>query len=293
MAASPVGIVPASSPTSNPTSDPTWPHRKRRPFTLTARRLAANRRNAARSTGPRTTAGKARAARNSIKHGFFVEPQRWSPTQHRDFIRTLDGLRADFEPQSGYEAGLVAAMADSYVRMAALLRYENLAALKYHQQTERELNERIAAADADEAARLTAHREELRAAGLWRPTLPAPGEAMAILRYEGRLHRTIWAAAEGLEASRRLSIGAAAFVPRNAKTNPLGASASSGPEALRRTSNGTFAEEQSAKTNPLSNSPEAPRATPNVESAKTNPLTMFIGNRHQRRRAEAMARRAR
>ena len=129
MAASPVGIVPASNPSSNPTST----HRKRRPFTLTARRLAANRRNAARSTGPRTAAGKVRAARNSIKHGFFVEPQRWSPGQHRDFIRTLDGLRADFQPHSGYEAGLVAAMADSYVRMAALLRYENLAALKYHQ----------------------------------------------------------------------------------------------------------------------------------------------------------------
>src|SRR5579872_1591367 len=171
MAASPVGIVPASNPTSS--------RRKRGPFTLTPRRLAANRRNAARSTGPRTAAGKTRAARNSIKHGFFVEPQRWSPTQHRDFIVTLDGLRADFQPHGGYEAGLVAAMADSYVRMAALWRYENLAALKYHQQEERELNERIAAADADEAARLTAHREELRAAGLWRPTLPAPGEAMA------------------------------------------------------------------------------------------------------------------
>jgi hypothetical protein len=36
---------------------------------LSPRRLAANRRNAQRSTGPRTVAGKKRASRNAIKHG--------------------------------------------------------------------------------------------------------------------------------------------------------------------------------------------------------------------------------
>jgi hypothetical protein len=36
------------------------------------RRIAANRRNAARSTGPVTTTGKMRASRNALKHGFNV-----------------------------------------------------------------------------------------------------------------------------------------------------------------------------------------------------------------------------
>ncbi|MEA2736690.1 MAG: hypothetical protein QOE14_3141, partial [Humisphaera sp.] len=38
---------------------------------LSRRRLRANRRNAKKSTGPRTAEGKRRAARNSISHGIF------------------------------------------------------------------------------------------------------------------------------------------------------------------------------------------------------------------------------
>ena len=165
MAASPVSIVPGSiSPAS-------ISNVRRRPLALTQRRIEANRRNAARSTGPRTAEGKARVARNPIKHGFFVAQERWTQKQHRDFKETLDGLRDDLKPQGLLEESCVSTMADSYVRMAALLRYENIAALKYHQHRERELEVRIAAADAPEAARLEAQRIKLRRAGLWRPTI--------------------------------------------------------------------------------------------------------------------------
>jgi hypothetical protein len=37
---------------------------------ISEKRLAANRENAKRSTGPRTTEGKARSSRNAVKHGF-------------------------------------------------------------------------------------------------------------------------------------------------------------------------------------------------------------------------------
>jgi len=40
---------------------------------VSSRRVEANRRNALKSTGPRTPFGKKMVARNAVKHGFFPE----------------------------------------------------------------------------------------------------------------------------------------------------------------------------------------------------------------------------
>ena len=62
------------------------------------RQIAANRRNAARSTGPRSRAGRARAAQNAVKHGLAV-PARTLPhtAAARDAIATalLEGRDDD------------------------------------------------------------------------------------------------------------------------------------------------------------------------------------------------------
>src|ERR1700758_1667526 len=41
------------------------------------RQIAANRRNAQRSTGPRTSAGKTRAKKNAYRHGLAAEAPPW------------------------------------------------------------------------------------------------------------------------------------------------------------------------------------------------------------------------
>jgi hypothetical protein len=279
---------------------------RRRRFVLTQRRVEANRHNAARSTGPRTSTGKARVARNAIKHGFFVAPHRWTPEQQRDFESTYADLREDFRPSGVGEESCVWAIAHSYVRMASVLRYENVAALEYHQQCDRELNARIAAAESDEAARLREHREKLRRAGLWRPTIPAPREANALIRYMGRLERTIRSATTELEGLKAFRSGGRFCAAKARKQTHCSATPNNGPEALRGTpeqrfvvAHSTRAENQ--KTNPLrasvSNGPEALRRTSratddDIKIAKTKPLSaMFIGNRHARRRAAALAKR--
>lgn len=292
MAASPLGLAPA--PVSN---------LRRRPFALTPRRLEANRRNARHSSGPRTAAGKARVARNSIKHGFFVAQERWSPAQQRDYEETLEGLRDDFKPQGATEDGCVRVMAESYVRMATMFRYENIAALKEHRRCERELEGRIAAAEPSEAARLAAGREELRRQGLWRPTIPGPREAMAIVRYQGRLDRTIRHAASELKVLKTLRIGGSLAGPKSQKQSHCGEALRSEPERLEKALRAALAMEEIAKTNPSRAARamvlSASRRTSTLaisrnESAKTNPLTpMFTGNRHERRRAEALAKRHR
>ena len=299
------------------------PKRKRGPYAVSQRRIEANRRNAARSTGPRTAAGKARVASNPIKHGFFVAQARWTREQRRDFIATYSGLREDFRPRSVGEESCVFTIADSYIRLAAALLYENRAAYEWHQQQDRELDARIALAEPAEAERLRAHREELRAAGLWRPTIPGPREANAIIRYMGRLDRTIRDATSMLEGFRSLRNGNEFRIAKRqkqshssaapsgdrttsrkgsevsraigqAKANPLGASTSNGPVAPR----GTPDPHQIEKTKPFAGvsyqSPEPlPRTASDiepVENEKTNPFA-FAGNRHERRRAMALARR--
>jgi hypothetical protein len=262
--------------------------------------LAANRRNAARSCGPRTTKGKARVARNAIKHGFFADAARWTEQQHRDFAATFDGLREDFLPQSEREEICVAIIADSYVRMAAMLRYENIAAVKYHQQCERDLNAQIATADATEAARLSAHREKLRRAGLWRPTIPGPREAKAIIRYEGRLHRAISAATAELDASKASNRATRTgklqkqshFIERNRgifDSVPIGSRASARAGATRMPPAAP-----NEKREPRHPTSSKGWHGADQENAKTNPLSSMFGcNRHERRRAMAMARRRR
>ena len=94
----------------------------RKPIAVSQRRIEANRRNAARSTGPRTEAGKARVARNAVTHGFFAGQARWTPEQHRDFIQIRDGLHEDFHPRGIGEESCVWSLAHEYVQMAAVMR---------------------------------------------------------------------------------------------------------------------------------------------------------------------------
>jgi len=61
---------------------------------ISERKREANRKNAQRSTGPKTEVGKSRSRYNAIKHGFFV---REIPLQRSHFIEDFGKARRLFQ----------------------------------------------------------------------------------------------------------------------------------------------------------------------------------------------------
>jgi hypothetical protein len=85
-----------------------------------AARVAANRRNAKRSTGPRTVAGKRRASRNAIKHGLCstraVLPGECAAT-YATFVRELED---EFQPRTPMQHSLLPHIANLMWRLDRL-----------------------------------------------------------------------------------------------------------------------------------------------------------------------------
>ncbi len=97
--------------------------------TVTARQLVANRANAAKSTGPRTEAGKQQARANALWHGLFSQ---FSLTTMKDlgedpaaFERLRKSFYRTFQPQDPFERLLVEELAENRWRRRRLVRVES------------------------------------------------------------------------------------------------------------------------------------------------------------------------
>jgi hypothetical protein len=95
---------------------------------VSARKLEANKKNAQKSTGPRTQEGKAKAATNSYVHGFFAK--HLFPTAEQaakdksDYLAVADGVRNDYQPVGYWENFWVEKISTEALRLARLLGYE-------------------------------------------------------------------------------------------------------------------------------------------------------------------------
>src|SRR5262245_54215125 len=91
---------------------------------MSKKRLAANRRNALRSTGPKTEKGTATCRNNALRHGLRAlqtvipgeEPAEWEI--HRDAVL------ADLDPQGALETALAEQVAAKLWRLARVTRHE-------------------------------------------------------------------------------------------------------------------------------------------------------------------------
>jgi hypothetical protein len=95
---------------------------------VSSRKTEANRKNAQKSTGPRTEAGKAKAATNSFKHGFFAK--RLFPIDgpaakdEADYLDLAKGLHAYYKPQGPLESLLFDMITVDVLRRGRLIEYE-------------------------------------------------------------------------------------------------------------------------------------------------------------------------
>jgi hypothetical protein len=92
----------------------------------TTKKAEANRRNAQRSTGPRTPEGKALASRNALKHGLTAREVVTVGERPEDFEAFRAGLVARLAPVGELEAELAERIAASAWRLRRVVRLEAL-----------------------------------------------------------------------------------------------------------------------------------------------------------------------
>ena len=90
----------------------------------TINQINANRRNAKKSTGPRTSQGKRRVSRNAIKHGLSAKEVVPPGEDAEEFERMRDGFVEVLEPRDEVELALVRRMVTAEWRLRRVTRVE-------------------------------------------------------------------------------------------------------------------------------------------------------------------------
>jgi hypothetical protein len=170
-----------------------------RAYRVSPKNLAANRQNAARSTGPRSAAGKERSRLNALKHGLLAseavnrliegEPARTA------FDALAERLAGYYRPLGPVEEILVEKVAIATWRLKRILRFEAQAAYRAWREDQHDgyarLIKRLGLGEEVEK-RQREHRQVFRAAGLEGVTLPNHGNGMLMMRYEAAVNRDLY-----------------------------------------------------------------------------------------------------
>jgi hypothetical protein len=106
----------------------------------TERQIAANKRNAQKSTGPTTEIGRANSSRNALKHGLTAEQVTIEGEQARDFEAFRDDILESLRPQGAIEEQLAERVALCWWRLRRVYRME-VAIAKEHNQPTNDLSE--------------------------------------------------------------------------------------------------------------------------------------------------------
>jgi hypothetical protein len=90
----------------------------------TFRQIEANRRNALKSTGPKTELGKDRSRRNAVRHGLTAETVIGLLEDAEDYRQFEGAVIANYDAQSAVERDLVLRLANVLWRLRRAARFE-------------------------------------------------------------------------------------------------------------------------------------------------------------------------
>jgi hypothetical protein len=85
--------------------------------TTSERQIAANRRNAKLSTGPKSASGSWHASFNALRHGLYARDVVFPDEDREAYDELLESMTLDLKPQSQVEANLVHRAADIWWRL--------------------------------------------------------------------------------------------------------------------------------------------------------------------------------
>jgi hypothetical protein len=94
---------------------------------VTEAQIIANRRNAQKSTGPRTIEGKAAVSQNAVQHGFSASQDVINSESQADFDQYRDHLLAELDPASPMESMLAERIVGLSWRLKRIYSIQNQA----------------------------------------------------------------------------------------------------------------------------------------------------------------------
>ena len=177
---------------------------------------AANRRNAQKSTGPRTAEGKARASMNSLKHGIYSRADVIPGEDPADKQALFDAFCDSCHPRDAVELALVRQMADSEWRMLRFSRGEAGLIWDRMNYVIDDMNHRIHPRQDTYVPSSGQEKATYQLGGTYHHMAGTKDHLSSLARYESSVRRTFYLALQSLESLRRRRP-----LDENAETNPI------------------------------------------------------------------------
>ena len=143
----------------------------------TQAQIDANRRNAQKSTGPKTPEGRAAVRLNGVKHGLTAETLILAGESTEDFEAMLDAFESEHQPETALEATLVRQAAMCAWRLQRVYRAE----AGFFRSSEQEIKD-------DDERLATIFQKDVPRPGFWTGTLAY------LTRYEAHIERALYRA---------------------------------------------------------------------------------------------------